>query len=139
MRRDTALILDERDENIAALLMDLGLSRSIAKTLVYLSRVEESISSEIEHGTGLRQPEVSVAMQLLRDRGWVDKRDLKKEGKGRPVHCYRLTVALQAVVDEIERQKHEEAERNFATIAKLRDLSDMPEAAPPGVPRPTSA
>lgn len=123
MRRDTSLVLDERDEHIAQLLMDLGLSRSLAKTLVFLSRTEESVSSDIERGAALRQPEVSVAMQILRDRGWVEKRDLKKEGKGRPVHCYRLTVALADIVGEIEREKRAEAERNFETIQKLRDLS----------------
>lgn len=123
MRRDTALVLDDRDEHVAVLLVDLGLSRSIAKTLVFLSRVDESISSHIERATGLRQPEVSVAMQILRERGWVEKRDLKKEGKGRPVHCYRLTVRLQDIVNEIEREKRAEADRNFQTIAKLRELS----------------
>lgn len=123
MRRDTALVLDDRDEHVAVLLVDLGLSRSIAKTLVFLSRVEDAISSHIERATGLRQPEVSVAMQLLREKAWVEKRDLKKEGKGRPVHCYRLIVRLEDIVDEIEREKRAEAERNFQTIQKLRELS----------------
>ncbi|HWG91991.1 MAG TPA: ArsR family transcriptional regulator [Candidatus Thermoplasmatota archaeon] len=122
MRRDSALVLGDREEHIAKLLMDLGLSRSIAKTLVFLDRAKESVSSDIEHGAGLRQPEVSVAMQLLRERGWVDKHDLKKEGKGRPVHCYRLLVTLESIVSDIEREKREEAERNFETIQKLRTL-----------------
>ncbi len=56
------------------LLIETGLSRNIAKTLVFLSKREETTSVEIEKATGLRQPEVSIAMQELRRRRWVDKR-----------------------------------------------------------------
>src|SRR5437899_5826362 len=84
--------LSRRDETLVDLLIETGLSRNIAKTLVFLSKRDETTSVEIEKATGLRQPEVSIAMQELRRRKWVDKRDIKKEGKGRPVHSYRLNA-----------------------------------------------
>ncbi|HVL48982.1 MAG TPA: ArsR family transcriptional regulator [Candidatus Thermoplasmatota archaeon] len=123
MRRETTLTLDERDEEMADLFATLGMPRNLAKTLVFLAQVREAVSTEIEHGAGLRQPEVSVAMQALRDHAWVEKRDLKKEGKGRPVHCYRLLVKLEDVVADIERTKRAEAERTFNAIARLRTLA----------------
>src|SRR2546430_17455514 len=82
--------LSRRDENLVDLLIETGLSRNIAKTLVFLSKREETTSVEIEKATGLRQPEVSIAMQELRRRKWVDKRDIKQEGKGWPVHSNRV-------------------------------------------------
>src|SRR3989304_248167 len=84
--------LSRRDETLVDLLIETGLSRNIAKTLVFLSKRDETTSVEIEKATGLRQPEVSIAMQELRRRKWVDKRDIKKEGKGRPVHSDRLSA-----------------------------------------------
>src|SRR5256885_16563877 len=91
--------LSRRDETLVDLLIETGLSRNIAKTLVFLSKREETTSGEIEKATGLRQPEVSIAMQELRRRRWVDKRDFKKEGKGLPVHSYRLSVPGSGILE----------------------------------------
>ncbi|HEC89753.1 MAG TPA: ArsR family transcriptional regulator, partial [Thermoplasmatales archaeon] len=91
MKRKRALVLDEKDEKAVDIFTDLGMPRNLAKTLLYVSQFDECRSADIEQGADLRQPEVSVAMQELRRRGWVEKRDLKKKGKGRPVHIYRLT------------------------------------------------
>src|SRR2546427_10793635 len=84
--------LSRRDETLGDLLIETGLSRNIAETLVFLSKRDETTSVEIEKATGLRQPEGSIAMQELRRRKWVDKRDLKKEGEGRPLPSYRLNA-----------------------------------------------
>ena len=123
MRKESSLVFDERDEEIASLFMDLGLARSVARALVFLSQVDEAVSTDVETGANLRQPEVSVAMQALRAREWVVKRDLKKEGKGRPVHCYRLARPLAEIIEEIEREKRAAAERDLAALARLRGLS----------------
>src|SRR6266568_6905876 len=95
--------LSRRDETLVDLLIETGLSRNVARALVFLSSREETTSVEIEKATGLRQPEVSIAMQELRRRRWVEKRDIKKEGKGRPVHAYRLATPLRDIVDKIGR------------------------------------
>src|SRR5438034_223840 len=63
--------LSRRDETLVDLLIETGLSRNIAKTLVFLSKRDETTSVEIEKATGLRQPEVSIAMQELRRREWL--------------------------------------------------------------------
>src|SRR2546427_12855927 len=77
--------LNRRDETLVDLLIETGLSRNIAKTLVFLSKRDETTSVEIEKATGLRQPEGSIAMQELRRGEWGDKRGIKKGGKSRPV------------------------------------------------------
>jgi len=112
--------LSRRDETLVDLLVRTGMSKNIAKTLVFLSKKDETTSVEIEKATGLRQPEVSIAMQELRRRRWVEKRDIKKEGKGRPVHSYRLAVPFDAIVDMIAREERAKIEEIETNIRKMR-------------------
>jgi len=93
---------DEKDEKLVKNLMEAGLQKNIARTLVYLRKVDEVTSVEVERAARLRQPEVSIAMQWLEKKGWVVKRDIKKEGKGRPVYKYRLAKSFAEIINEIE-------------------------------------
>jgi predicted transcriptional regulator len=54
---------DEKDEEIVNAFISMEVSRLIAKTLVYLQKSDGATAVEIEKRTGLRQPEVSVAMR----------------------------------------------------------------------------
>ncbi|TLZ51274.1 MAG: ArsR family transcriptional regulator [Methanobacteriota archaeon] len=94
--------------------------KNVAKALVFLATREETTSVEVEKATGLRQPEVSIAMQELRRRRWVDKRDLKKEGKGRPVHAYRLTTPFGEIVEAIAREERRKVEEIQGTLRRLK-------------------
>jgi predicted transcriptional regulator len=115
--------LSRRDEVLVDLLIETGMSKNIAKTLVFLSKRDETTSVEIEKATGLRQPEVSIAMQDLRRRKWVDKRDIKKEGKGRPVHAYRLSVTWSEIVGQVDREEQGKIERIEGNRKKLRSFA----------------
>lgn len=115
--------LTKKDETLVELLMRTGLSKNIAKTLVYLRKKEETTSVEIESATGLRQPEVSIAMQELRRRKWVAKRDIKKEGKGRPVHANKLAVPFEKILEIIEVEEHKKIEAIEANIKQLKELA----------------
>lgn len=109
-----------REEQAVELLMRTGLSKNVARALVFLSNREETTSVDIEKATGLRQPEVSIAMQELRRRKWVEKRDIKKEGKGRPVHAYRLALSFDDIVDEIAREEKRKIEEIQGTVRQLK-------------------
>jgi predicted transcriptional regulator len=116
MKRKRSFVLDEKDERAVELFTDLGMPRNLAKTLMFISQVDECKSSEVEQGADLRQPEVSVAMQELRRRGWAEKR------KGRPVHIYTLTKKLPDILNTFEQEKMKQVE----TIRKdLTDLQSM--------------
>ena len=84
--------------------------------------MEECKSSEVEQGADLRQPEVSVAMQEMRRRGWVKKRDLKKKGKGRPVHIYKLTKPLPTILKSFEQEKMKQVETIKNDLTDLQSL-----------------
>ena len=108
------------DETTVELLTRTGLPKNVAKSLVFLSTRDETASVEIEKATGLRQPEVSIAMQELRRRRWVDKRDIKKEGKGRPVHSYRLSLPWSEILAHIDREEQAKIDRIEANRKKLK-------------------
>jgi predicted transcriptional regulator len=115
--------LTKKDETLVELLMRTGLSKNMAKTLVYLRKKEETTSVEIESATGLRQPEVSIAMQDLRRRKWVTKRDIKKEGKGRPVHSNKLAVPFEKIVETIETEERKKIEAIEGNIKQLKEIA----------------
>ncbi|MBS3748424.1 MAG: ArsR family transcriptional regulator [Candidatus Thermoplasmatota archaeon] len=122
MRRKRSMVLDENDERAVELFTDLGMPKNLAKTLVYISQCEECRSAEVEQGADLRQPEVSVAMQELRKKGWARKRDLKKDGKGRPVHVYKLTKPLPQILETFEQNKLREVESIKQNLDDLQSL-----------------
>ena len=122
MKRKRSYVLDETDDKVVQIFTDLGMPKNLAKTLLYISQVDECRSADVERGANLRQPEVSVAMQELRKRGWATKRDLKKKGKGRPVHVYKLTAPLSRVIKELEEEKMEEVNNIKENLEELKGL-----------------
>ena len=114
--------LNSQDEKIVKVFSDLGMPRNLAKTLMYISQSEECRSAEIEHGANLRQPEVSVAMQVLQNKGWIQKRDLKKKGKGRPVHLYKLTSPINDIIKNFEKEKVKQIDNIKDDLEELKTL-----------------
>jgi len=122
MKTRVNLALDKEDEELIRIFTEFGMPKNLSKALMYISQVDECSSADVEKGTNLRQPEVSIAMQELRRRGWVKKRDLKKEGKGRPVHIYRSTIELSEIVKTLEQKKLKEIEDATNDITKLKNI-----------------
>jgi predicted transcriptional regulator len=111
----------ERDE-FASILMKVGLKRNVAKVLTYLAGVTEATSREIENGSDLRQPEVSIAMREIRRLDWIEERDEKNPGKGRPYRIYKLNRTLPEIVQYLESENAKESERVMKQIEKLKSL-----------------
>jgi predicted transcriptional regulator len=76
-----------------------------------------------EISTALRQPEVSIAMQELRRRKWVIKRDIKKEGKGRPVHSYKLALPFEKIIEILEKEEMKRIEEIQNNIKALKQVA----------------
>jgi len=106
------------------LLRRLNINRPVAFTLACLSKGEEISSQSIEMVSGLRQPEVSIAMRYLRENNWIDMREEKKnQGKGRPVKLYKLTVPMEIIIDTIEENVMAESRTVLQNIERLKNLS----------------
>lgn len=114
--------LDEKEEEIADALKSLGLSRPVARTLAYLNNGAEATSVALETGTGLRQPEVSIVMRQLKERDWINEREEKKPGKGRPNKIYSLKVGFNKIIAQLENQQKKTIDEAQTKIERLKEL-----------------
>ena len=122
MKQKNVYVLDNDDGKAIQLFIKLGMPKNLAKTLLYVTQFDECKCADVEQGTDMRQPEVSIAMQELRRRGWVKKRDLKKKGKGRPVHIYNATAHLSEILNVFEQEKLKEVESVKNDISILKNI-----------------
>ena len=122
MKKKNLPELTPKDEKIVEIFADLGMPKNLAKTLICISQCQECRSADIEFGARLRQPEVSVAMHHLEERGWITKKDQKKEGKGRPIYLYKLTSPIYEIIDTFEKEKMKEIETVKKDIEELKSL-----------------
>src|SRR5659263_41397 len=114
--------LDKKQEDIADALISLGLGRTVARTLAYLNNGEEATSVALEQGSGLRQPEVSIAMRQLKEHDWINERDEKKPGKGRPYKIYSLKVGFNKIIAQLETEQKKVAIEAQEQIKRLKKL-----------------
>jgi len=122
MREKNVYTLDKADDEAVLLFHKLGMPKNLAKTLLYISQFDECKCADIEQATDMRQPEVSIAMQELYRRGWVQKRDLKQKGKGRPVRIYNATTQLSEILKTFEQEKLQEVENLKNGISLLKNI-----------------
>lgn len=111
MQIGKVLKTDEKDQEITATLRSMGLSKFAAVTAACLLAKKETTAREIEKTSGLRQPEVSVAIKQLAELGWIRKKKqkhsridtdfamLSKSAKGRDIYIYSLKVTLDDIIN----------------------------------------
>ncbi len=122
MRSSEVRVFDDTDLEFIDILRNLNMSRNVASTLAFLSNVNEATSKDLEVGSQLRQPEVSIAVKELKIFGWLDESEIKKEGKGRPMKVYKLAVPMGEIVEHLEKQTKEDTKRIMKNIEKLKNL-----------------
>ena len=116
-------MLDDKDLEFIDTLRSLKVPRNVATLITYLANTNEAVTREIEIATRLRQPEVSIAMRTLRQNNWIDQRDVKAAGKGRPMKVYKLSVPIQEIIQHYEKEKNSEAAKTMLAIQRLKELS----------------
>ena len=116
-------VFDEDDHIFVKTLSNLGMSRNVATTMAYLMNVNEASSQEIEISTGLRQPEVSLAIRLMSNQSWISVRSEKKSGKGRPKKIYSLVAPVDNIISYYEDKIYKESQATISVIKKLKVMS----------------
>ncbi len=104
-------------------LQNLGVNKSVARLIAYLKDLNERSYQEIERATGLRQPEVSIAMRALREKGWITERDIRRNTKARTSKIYALRQTLEDITRHYDEKEKIESARSNEVIRKLRELS----------------
>ncbi|PWR74486.1 hypothetical protein DK846_01345 [Methanospirillum lacunae] len=99
-----------------------GVRQNHARVLVFLFGRSDQTSRDIERGTLLRQPEVSIAINYLIGQGWAKVASLITENKGRPVKLYQLAVTIDTILDDIKKEKEEEYTTRVDLIENVRKL-----------------
>lgn len=96
-------LVDSKDQKTAQILISLGLNKNISMVLTYLQNTTDATSDDLVKGLRLRQPEVSIIMKQLKERDWINEREEKKEGKGRPNKVYSLRIGLNDIIEQLEK------------------------------------
>ncbi len=117
------MALDDKELEFVEALRSLNVPRGAAALITYLAGMSEATSREIEIGTGLRQPEVSIAMRTLRQNNWVNERDVKAEGKGRPMKIYKLSTTIEEIIKHYENVKNSESAQIMEAIQRLKEIT----------------
>jgi predicted transcriptional regulator len=123
IKQTNVKVLDDKDLEFVDALRCLRVPRNVAMLITFLANADEATSREIEVGTSMRQPEVSIAMRALRNNNWSAERDVKAEGKGRPMKVYKLTVPIDKIIKDYEEQKNEEAAQTMQAIQRLKEIA----------------
>jgi predicted transcriptional regulator len=121
MRQENVQYFTEKEEEFVNLLIDIGIRKNVALVLMFLANTTETTSRGIEHGTDLRQPEVSIAMKYLMERGWIKTHQSSSTNKGRPLKVYELAISISKIMNTIEKEKKDEANTQLALVKKMRD------------------
>lgn len=125
MRRSTICILDDEDYELAAAIQKAGLHKISSWILVYLLRARTGKSKDIQNGTGLDQPTVSIRIRPLIEKGWVQRENHAAPARGAPHNIYSLAIPpadlLETIETELEEKLSEEQTRVASLCMKLRD------------------
>ncbi len=122
MKESFVMRFDEKDIEVVETLRSLGVPRKVSNMLAYLASGTEATSREIERGSDLRQPEVSIALRTLRKNNWVEEKVCKSDGTGRPMKVYRLRTPIEDILHYYEQEKLNEANRAMQSIQRLKSL-----------------
>jgi predicted transcriptional regulator len=125
IKEDAVKVLDEKDMEFIDALRSLKVPRNVAALIIYLANVNEATSKDIEVATNLRQPEVSIGMRVLRQNNWVEQRNVKTDGKGRPRILYRLNVPIEKIIQHYEEERNRESAIVMGSIQRLKELATI--------------
>lgn len=99
MKTKSIKVYGPEDEDFIANLKSIGVDRKVASVLAYFRNEEKATSRSIEMASGLRQPEVSLAIRQLRKRGWIATLPTASKGR-RAQDEYSLNgVTVKDIVD----------------------------------------
>ena len=122
MKEAFVMRFDERDIEVVETLKSLGVPRKVSNMIAFLASGTEATSREIERGSDLRQPEVSIALRTLRKNNWIEEKMCRSDGTGRPMKVYRLKTPIEEILQHYEQQKMNEANQALQSIQRLKSL-----------------
>lgn len=105
------------------MLTRIGIKSNCSRVLLSLHRNEGLTSREIERITGLRQPEVSIAIQNLIKQGWVQTLGQFHENTIKPVKNYQLIYPFEIILDYLLNENLKACNNRISVVEKIRFLT----------------
>jgi len=121
MKDTTIKTLDDNEKNAVAALMDLGQDRKTSHVIMFLLGNQNATAKEIEMGTGLAQPEVSVGAMDLIESGWIKVSSING-AKGRPKRMYSISISKEEIIQAWKSVADSKCEAEKKKVEKLRSL-----------------
>ena len=91
--------MNREKHRLSELFSTIGIGDNVAQVLMFMNENGWVDSPTLQSCCGLRQPEVSVAVKNLTDRGCIEIRPERLGTRGRPRHLYRLNGSLTEVIE----------------------------------------
>ena len=117
--------IDSDSHEMIDLLISLGVSHNIAKTLICLHKHGPSKSIDLQKRCELRQPDVSIAISGLNELGVVNILPVNSKGRGRPSHIYELAMPLDEALVPFRRQANERLTVIQNQLSRLAELASI--------------
>ena len=115
--------IDSDSHEMIDLLISLGVSHNIAKTLICLHKHGPSKSIDLQRRCELRQPDVSITIGRLNELGVVNIVPMNSKGRGRPSHIYELSMPLDEALVPFRRQASERLIVIQNQLSRLAELA----------------
>ena len=122
IRNVTISVADEKDLEFVQALESLGMKRTVACVITFLKDQNERYFEDIEIATDLKQQKVSVAMQNLRERGWLKEHIIESNRRGRRLKIYALQATIDEIINYYEAEKNRESAKAMESIQKLKRI-----------------
>jgi predicted transcriptional regulator len=110
-------------KKLATLLERCGYRRLLAGTLSYLIVHPEKplTAKELERGIDARQPEISIALAQLKEKGWITESTVEAEEgkKGRPTFAY-CVISVEKLYEQISAERMKEVTEIGKTLTELK-------------------
>lgn len=116
---------DSDSHEMIDLLISLGVSHNIAKTLICLHKHGPSKSIDLQRRCELRQPDVSIAINGLNELGVVNIVPMNRKGRGRPSHIYELSMPLDEALVPFRKQANERLNIIKNQLSRLAELASI--------------
>ena len=100
---DSVSQVEQEHARLLEILVAAGIAKHSAFVVVAVASAGKAYSAQIEAATGLRQPQVSVALNDLMERKWLTRQAVQREGRGRPIFIYRMRKGMTEVAEAAEK------------------------------------
>ena len=113
-------MVSEIDRN-TLIFQELGLTRVEGRILYILLAGNPYCITSIKKSTRMRQPEISIGVKRLIDRGWIQEGQ-QNIGRGRPQNFYKLCVPASQILTELRDNAQMECGKKEKHLNELEEL-----------------